>query len=231
MKNLLNWIVLGSLLLMTVAEGNKAFAQEDELGAWYMYFGAHKFHPKLSLHTEVQYRNHEVGPSIEQLLLRTGINWHFAPQSMLTAGYGRITNYVYESEQTGPEKTEHRVWQQLIMRDEVARFQIEHRYRVEQRWVEGDYANRLRYRLFAALPLNNKKMGPKTVFLAAYDEIFVNTEQTYFDRNRLYVAAGYQFSPNGNIQVGYMRQAVNAFSKNHLQVGLTWNTSLLKKEG
>lgn len=205
------------------------FSQQDELGNWMMYFGTHKLSEKFSLHTEFQYRNHKIGPSVEQLLPRVGINYHFQPNAIVTAGYAFIPSYDFESDQKAPETTEQRIFQQLIINNKVGRAKIEHRYRVEQRWVNDDYRNRLRYRLMVAYPLNKSTFTTGTVFLAVYDEIFMNTKNTYFDRNRLYAAVGYQFSDSGNIQVGIMNQAVNTFDKYYLQFALAYNFDFSKK--
>ena len=77
------------------------FAQEDETGNWIMYFGMNKVSNEFSIHTEVQYRNHTMVPnSIEQLLLRTGLNYHFSIKAFVTAGYAYIPSYTFESEST-----------------------------------------------------------------------------------------------------------------------------------
>lgn len=197
---------------------------EDELGNWLMYFGMNRITDKLSIHTEVQYRNHTVEPvNIEQLLLRTGLNYHISSSAMVTGGYGYIASHDYESPQSKPESTEHRIWQQLILINKVGRLKFEHRYRVEQRWVNDDYRNRLRYRLMVFLPLNKPVIEKGTWFLGVYDEIFMNTKQTFFDRNRLYGALGYQLSKTTQVQVGYLHQRVNAFGKHHLQFGVVFN--------
>ena len=172
-------------------------AQEDITGNWLMYFGTNKITDDLSIHTEAQYRNHTVEPvNIEQLLLRTGLNYHHKSGAIFTMGYGYIASHDYESPQVAPESREHRIFQQLILKNKVSRLNFEHRYRVEQRWVNSDYRSRLRYRLMATLPLNKSNMDEGTWFLSAYNELFVNTKQIYFDRNRLYGAVGYQLKPN-----------------------------------
>ncbi len=221
MKNLQQ--SLFALLLFFLFSGT-ATAQQDEFGNWLMYFGTNKFSEKWSLHSEVQYRNHTLAPvNIEQLLLRTGINYHVAKNMMVTMGYGYIASHDFESEQTAPESKEHRIFQQLILINKISRLKFEHRYRIEQRWVNDDYRNRLRYRLMVFVPINNKTISPGTFFIGAYNELFVNTEQTFFDRNRLYGALGYQFSKSLQGQVGYLRQRVNAFGKDYLQFAVVFN--------
>ncbi len=199
--------------------------QGEDVGNWLMYFGTNKISDKLSVHSELQYRNHTVVPNnIEQLLIRTGLNYHLKKSTILTAGYGFIASYDFESPMKAAESTEHRVFQQLIMINKVKRVKFEHRYRIEQRWVNSDYKNRLRYRLMAFIPLNNKEFVPGTFFIGLYDEVFMNTKSTFFDRNRLYAALGYQVSKPLQVQLGYLRQTLNSGWKNYLQLGVVFNT-------
>ena len=227
-----------SLVFLLALLSNYSSAQEtqDVAGNWLMYFGTNKIADDWSIHSEIQYRNHTVEPvNIEQLLLRTGVNYHINKNAAVTLGYGFIPSYVFESEQSEPESTEHRIFQQLILINKIDRIKFEHRYRIEQRWVsnetvENDYRNRFRYRLMAFIPLNKPEITTGTFFLGIYDEIFMNTKQTFFDRNRLYAALGYQFNKTTQAQVGYLRQTVNAFGKDYLQVGLVFNPDFRKAE-
>jgi long-subunit fatty acid transport protein len=207
------------------------FAQEEKPGNWIMYFGTNRVSEKFSIHTEIQFRNHTITPNnTEQLLLRAGLNYHFSDRSLITAGYAYIPSYIFESEQRKPETTEHRIWQQFISTDNIGRVKLEHRYRIEQRWVNQEYKNRIRYRLMLSVPLNKPVLEKGSLFLGFYDEIFMNTKKTFFDRNRLYGALGYQFSKNSNIQAGMMHQQVNDFGKWYLQFALVLNTDFRKQE-
>lgn len=75
-------------------------AQQEETGNWMMYSGTNKINDKFSIHTEVQYRNHTIVPNtVEQLLLRTGVNYFFSNKALAAAGYGYIPSYVFGPEQ------------------------------------------------------------------------------------------------------------------------------------
>jgi hypothetical protein len=219
-----------ALILVILQLSAPLFAQED-LGNWLMYFGQNKVSEKLSIHTEVQYRNHTVAPvNIEQLLLRTGVNYHISSNAFATGGYGYVASHVYDSEQTNPESEEHRIWQQFILTNLVGKVKFEHRYRVEQRWVNKVYKDRLRYRLMLFLPLNKPKIEPGAVFLGLYDEVFMNTKATFFDRNRLYGCFGYQFSKTTGVQVGLLHQQVGNSGKLYLQFAVAFNPDLRKEK-
>jgi len=213
------------LLFLSVS----TFSQE-ETGNWLMYFGTNKVSDKFSIHTEIQYRSHTLTPNnIEQLLLRTGFNYHFSNKAFVTAGYAYITSYVFESEQKSPEAKEHRIWQQFILTNNIGRVKFEHRYRIEQRWVNQDYKGRFRYRIMLFIPLNKPKIEKGSLFLGLYDEIFINTKDPYFDRNRLYGALGYQVNKLTNVQAGMMHQQLTDIGKWYFQLALVFNTDLRKK--
>ena len=49
-------------------------------------------------------------------------------------------------------------------------------------------------------------MALNTVCASTYKEIFMNAQNTYFDRNRLYGATGYVFNKYIKAEVGFMAQ-------------------------
>lgn len=225
-KSLSSSIVFLMLLLPIIS-----FSQEDKVGNWLMYFGKNQISDKFSIHSEIQFRNHTIAPNnTEQWLFRAGLNYHFSEKAFVTAGYAYIPSYVYDSEQKSPETEEHRIWQQFILINKLGRVKFEHRYRVEERWVSEDFKMRLRYRLMLFIPLNKPIIETGTLFLGLYDEIFVNTEESFFDRNRLYGALGYQINKDINVQAGMMHQQVNTTGKWYLQFALFFNTDFRKKE-
>ena len=199
-------------------------AQQNDIGNWIMYFGMNKISDEFSIHTEVQYRNHTIVPNnIEQLLLRAGLNYHFSDKAFTTVGYAYISSYEFESEQKSPESEEHRIWEQFILINNIGRVKFEHRYRIEQRWVNQEYKNRFRYRIMLFVPLNKPKIEKGSLYLGLYDEIFINTKEPFFDRNRLYGALGYQFNKTTGVQVGMMYQQSNDFGKWYMQFALFFN--------
>lgn len=203
---------LASLLSLT------ASAQPSNLGNWLIFFGDKKIDKKWNWHHEVQYRNFNLLGDTEQLLLRTGIGYNLTENNNnIHLGYAFIYSEPYVGD--GDEKTnfnEHRIYQQFITRQSAGRFSWQHRYRFEQRIFEDDFRLRLRYFLSVNVALNNPVMQDKTLYLSTYNEIFANTKQTIFDRNRLYAGLGYRFSPKLRTEIGLMNQTTNTVSRNQL---------------
>ncbi|HEX8331798.1 MAG TPA: DUF2490 domain-containing protein [Segetibacter sp.] len=202
-------------------------------GSWLMLFNQTRLHNKWSFHAEAQYRSYELTPNTEQLLVRTGINYHINSSASATVGYANISNYAFDKEQaSGVQASENRIWQQLVMRNNIGRFFFEHRYRIEQRWLHSNnntrYLNRVRYLVRMNVPINKKQIEKNTAFLTFYNEAFLHITSTPFDRNRLYGALGYQVTPNLNLQLGYLAQSVNRTTKHYLQTAFTYNLDLRK---
>jgi len=152
----------------------------------------------------------------------------------------------------------------VINHEHVGRFHFDSRFRLEQRWIanlvkdeNGNYirptdaylaANptaedwkfrqRARYRFRVQVPLSKPEMKDNTLFLVAADEIFANFGEkvtaNIFDQNRLYLALGWRFNKDCNIQTGYLNQFIEKGDgvrkeNNHtFQLALTYNIDFTK---
>ncbi|MBT8327464.1 MAG: DUF2490 domain-containing protein [Bacteroidia bacterium] len=184
-----------------------AFSQESDLGNWVIYLGNKKLNDKVNLHHEIQYRNYNALGDLEQLLLRTGIGYNLSPNNNnVLLGYGFIRSENYGDSSVKDLVNEHRIYQQFITKQSFGRFSLQHRYRIEERFVEENFKVRFRYFLSTNVALTNKKLVPKTVYLSAYNEVFINSQNQLFDRNRIYGGLGYKVTDNLKFEVGYMNQ-------------------------
>jgi hypothetical protein len=223
-KSLLVLII--SISLFTPKNGN-AQINENEMGAWYMYFFNTTFKESpWGIQGDVQFRNWNIAGDLEQLLLRGGVTYKPKKTNIkLTLGYGNVTTGSY-----GPDKStssESRIYQEALFPVQFGnRLYTNHRFRYEQRFVEGqDLRSRYRYNLFLNIALNKTEMDKKTVYLALYNELFINGQRSVgngntveiFDRNRFYVGLGYIIKKGLKIQLGVMNQTTDNWSKNQLQ--------------
>jgi hypothetical protein len=220
-------IILPFALLFTLVN----YAQEigdDELGSWHMYFGTNKISEKVSLHTEAQFRYYENGKNFNQLLLRTGVNYHINPNAIATFGYGFIeTDGTFSELDDLDNLIEHRIFEQFILKNKVGQFNFEHRYRLEQRFItfsdRKETQNRVRYRLQVTLPLTD------IFFLNFYDEIFLNLQDSVYGQNRLYGALGLNVTHNLSVQIGFLKNHFPTANFDRLQIGVFFNPDLRKK--
>jgi hypothetical protein len=214
-------------------------------GHWSMYFGDNKLNQQIGIHSEAQLRNYFVPKTLEQTLLRTGINWYVDSLNMVTAGYAFIYTKPSSENLTGSTMSEHRIWEQFVMRYKNRFISLEHRYRLEHRFIENittattKFENRVRYRLLATVPLSSISNNLKPFILSSYNELFLNLGKKisgqFFDRNRLYIAIGYQVNSMLNFQFGYLNQVISIPGIEHmdinhnLQLSIIYNPNLSAK--
>jgi hypothetical protein len=195
------------------------FAQKNDLGAWYMYFGNNKISKKLNWHNEVQYRNFDAAGDLEQLLIRTGIGYDLTENNNnVLLGYGFILSRPYVNGEK-KENIEHRIFQQFITKQKFGRFNLQHRYRLEERFLQDDFRMRFRYMIGLNIPITQKEMLPKSLYASVYNEIFLHFDSPVFDRNRVYGALGYVINKNMRIEAGYMNQIQENRNRGQIQIG------------
>jgi hypothetical protein len=219
---MVKFTLLISFFALLSLTGNSQTVFQEGQGMWLMFFNRTEIAEKWSIHTEIQDRSYDISHKEEQLLLRTGINYHLKKNLWLTGGYGYIESYPPD-DAVGNTVSEHRIWQQGLYFHSVGRFFVEHRGRLEQRFVGPTYRDRFRYRLLVNAPLNRDRMGPKTLFVSVYNEVFFHIEDAPYDRNRFYTALGYQFNRSLNVQTGWLGQNFSGKTKGYLQVALFAN--------
>ena len=205
------------LVLFSTANVN---AQDSEVGNWFLYFGDQKINNRWNFHNEVQYRNYNFAGDLEQLLIRTGIGYNLTENNNnILLGYAFVHSEPYILGTDDKLKTdEHRIFEQFITKQQFGRVNVQHRYRFEQRFIEDIFKMRLRYFLSFNVPINKKAMDKNAVYVSAYNELFINTEANYFDRNRIYGGLGYCFNKNLKMEVGVMSQILQNSSRTQFQI-------------
>lgn len=227
MKRTLLFILLVLTLQVTYGQG----PDEDQLGAWYMYFYSADFgDTQWGVQGDFQYRDWRGIGDREQLLLRSGLT--FTPKDSgvkFTLGYANISTGQFGTEIDNPI-VEHRIYQEALFSNVILkRLLLTHRFRYEQRWVaEQDFRTRFRYNIFINVPFEGASLDKGTPYFAFYNELFINGEREisedlevqFFDRNRTYLGLGYALSDKLRMQVGWMQQTTVNWQKGQLQFSL-----------
>lgn len=129
-------------------------AQKSDVGNWLMLFGNEKINPKFNIHYEVQYRNYDFIGDLNQLLLRTGIGYNLSENNNnVLLGYAYVHSHNYDADQNISQLDEHRLFQQFITKQKFGRVQLNHRYRIEERFLQPKTEVRFRYQLGIIVPL------------------------------------------------------------------------------
>jgi len=241
--SLLRLAAAGIVCVLVVLPAGLARAQDREAGStqdfrsWYMYFGDHPVKEgPWGIHFDGQLRVVGFGEAKRQFLVRPAVNFDLSDSVQLSGGYAYVRTYPAAGP-AGFDTPEHRLWEQVLVRQRLGRWSVVHRPRLEQRFVgrraDGDadelpgvayaYKNRFRYFLKGTMPMGDASR----LYVALYNEVMLNfgaNRGTAFDQNRSYATLGFRLG-SVNLEFGYLLQIVQrggggATEYNHtLQVG------------
>jgi len=253
MKQISITIILVIIIAISNAQTSPLHLQTKNNNAWFMYFGDHKLSNKFGVHLEAQLRRNDVVSNPQQLLLRTGLNYHINNQIMATIGYCFVETFPYGAFPVKVKYPENRFWEHLQIKNQYGIFEWTSRFRLEQRlskapvlntsssaYEPGDavYTNRFRLLNRVSIPFKGKTINDKSFYISTYDEFFISfgkkVAANLFDQNRAYVALGYKIPKIGRLEAGYMYQAILKgdgvkIENNHtLQLGLTSTVNFYK---
>lgn len=212
------FLIAGFLISLSVMAcpgqtSQKSVTRSDQ--AWFSYLVQPRISRHWGLWFDAHYRLSDFVRNPSQIILRPAITYLFTDNLRLNAGYAYVLSYPLGDYET--VLPEHRPWQQIWYRQTHGRVQILQYLRLEERFrrtlenemVSDDFTFnwRLRYNLSLSIPLNHAEIAPGTVFASVFDELFLNFGENIvfntFDQNRFFMGAGYQFTPQFNLQLGY----------------------------
>lgn len=212
--------VISFCILLALCITLTSNAQKSDVGNWFAYMGNQKINNKWNWHNEVQYRNFNFAGDLEQLMVRTGLGYNLSENNNnVLLGYAYVHSEPYIAGTDAKTRTdEHRIFQQFITKQQFGRVSVSHRYRFEQRFLQDDFKMRLRYALSLNIPINKKVMDKNAVYASLSNEVFINTKQNHYDRDRIYGGIGYCFSKYVKVEAGVMSQLLSATSRTQFQI-------------
>ncbi len=206
----------------------QSFTQETRLNdpnsiAWFAYTGNFKISSKVAIHTEYQWRRTDGFKNWQQALYRTGVNYSLRKDINLIAGYAFAETYSYGDYPAAFAFPEHRIFEQVLIKNPLGKVDLSHRFMLEQRFVgrvffqngtkktEYSYLNRMRYRAKVEIPFQKNKTVTNWS-LILQDEIFIgwgeNIGANIFDQNRIGVLLGYKINKTVKLEAGYINQTL-----------------------
>jgi len=219
-----------SILVLFTSAAMKA--NNDPIGGWLMYFGNTSFeNTKWKASYDIQYRNHEVVGDLNQLLIRGSLQYPLASNLTVGAGY----TYVLTEKMGEPNLpfNENRMYQDVLTNQKLGSSSIlKHRFRFEQRFIENqDFKTRMRYQLGIDIPVYQNIEKNRSAYATAYNEVFMNTDKTTrklnaFDRNRLFLGAGYKWNKDMGVQLGWMNQMLQKQTYQQVMISFHQNIKL-----
>lgn len=216
---------------------------------WTQYVVKGQFTKKWSASVDIGYRSHNYADKVAQYYIRPFVTYQISPKVNVLAGYAYFETSQFLNGYSDLMRPENRMVQRLTANQSAGRFEIKHRYRIEERFIRNakkgilengsSFSVRLSYQIYAALPLNNTKIKEKTVFLFAFNELFVSFGKNIFnnfDQNRLTGGLGYQFNKGLSATVYYQniygQQAAGSkiYAYNTFGVSISQTLNFVKRE-
>jgi len=208
------------LIFVIVLLSKMAFSQNSKTGNWLIYFGNQSINNKWNVWNEVQYRNYNFVGDLQQFLIRTGVGYNLSKNNnnvLLGYAYVYSENYFDKSE-VKLSSEEHRIYQQFLTRQNFTPIAIQHRYRIEERFIPSDFHIRFRYALSIQVPVNRSELTKNTLYLLASNEIFIKNTAPRFDRDRIYLGLGFVINPIYRVEAGIMSQVLENNHRNQFQI-------------
>lgn len=220
-----------TLLICSLLITAFTYAGSTPTGFWYMYFGSASFqNTRWKAAYDVQYRNHNFIGDLNQLLLRGSAQYTIAPNLTLGAGYAFVQTE--KIEEPDMPFVENRLFQDVLTQQSIGNSVVRHRFRLEERFIEQqDYKSRIRYQLGIDIPIYNNPEKKQLAYAAFYNEVFMNLDEksrktNAFDRNRLYLGAGFKFNQQLGIQLGWMNQMQQKDAHQQIMLSVHHNLNL-----
>jgi hypothetical protein len=203
------------------------FAQ-NELGSWNICHVKYELNKSWSAFGEAQLRSLKFYNDFHYYEVKGGVSFRLNEEFGFSTGIGDYNTYQAGGDFVTPMiNKEIRTWLQMNMYNYLHKLKIEHRYRAEQRFATNNYRNRYRYRVSFTLPIFKHKVEKKTLYLNCSNELFLGDKAPFFQRNRFFVGAGYEFNAIFSMQTGFMHQfdyrIDDETGKNFLQIALFMN--------
>ena len=223
--NTFNFIVVLLILALPVTLP----AQPGKLGGWHIANVNYHATKHVYLYADAQTHSEQLTGDFYYYELKAGITYKFPKNNSISFGAGDYRTYSSTGNFKSPlAVNEFRMWEQFALNHNISRIKIEHRFGIEQRWINGIYRGRFRYRVNPVLPLNHAAITPHTLYATAYDEIFFISNPPYFDRNRIFGGLGYRFTKLYTLQLGFIRQysyktGEHGTGKNFIQTSFLFN--------
>ena len=218
------------LFVLLSVSFQKSFSQVkrqygNHFNSWLVYSGDHKISSRWGVHLETQWRRSDFVSDPQQLLIRTGLNYHISKEVFASVGYAFVETYPYGEFPSAVTYPEHRIWEQIQLKSQLGKMEWSSRFRLEQRYSQlpvkvneisrvgpAVYTNRIRLFNRFTLPFKGRIVEDHSVYASLYNEIFVNFGKNVgyniFDQNRIFLGVGYKLPKAGRLEVGYLNQLV-----------------------
>ncbi|PJJ75475.1 uncharacterized protein DUF2490 [Thermoflavifilum aggregans] len=219
MKRSFFYTLIAQIFISSIGYAQKQITHQQLY--WIRYYGQYVLSPDWTLTLEVEDRRYFThNRQLYWVLPRINVLYNLGAGWQAAAGF----TYYLTTNPADPEKSssvtvpELRPHQELDYRQNIRKLTIDHRYRLEERWIHHSSGSeltpgysfnfRFRYQLQLSYPIINKPQPAGRLTAKLADEIMFNFGHQIvynsFDQNRIYAGLNYGISPNVQLELGYL---------------------------
>ena len=200
-------VTLCGLGIVSGIFASPARAVENDPLLWLTAIGSHPVAENLRASLFLQARFFDDMSEFERFVVNPSLGWSLGRGVSVAGGYDA---HVIRNPRV---RLEHRTWQQLAARHALGPLEVFHRFRLEQRYIEGEdgAANRLRWWLEGGVPIASTRWR-----VLARNEAFFDLDakrqgptQAGFGETRLFVGFDGELRDGLSAEIGYQLQYVD----------------------
>lgn len=247
-------LVIAAAIVVQLCSLNTLQAQQFRQSGWYMGMNTFRLNDKFIFFFDAQLRSTDKWRQSETFIFRPAVGYLLNKNAIISLGVASVTNWrTFTYSDIGTPLTirdavdDNRIWQQLIVNQAFRNRTLQHRLRLEERWLgtltrngqELELVDRklnARFRYFTRLIVPFKEQSPFTQgwFAALQNEFFFNVigsahaNRKFFDQSRTYGGIGYRLSSKVDLEWGYMAQYVVQRQSPHIFNNIAQLSSFLR---
>jgi hypothetical protein len=223
-----------------------SFAQSNRFSGWALSANTVKINPKWSFIFDTQLRSTDKWKQAETFIFRPGLAYNTSGGWQLSLGVAWVENWRKISG-VRDGISDNRVWQQLVKIHGLSGGQLQHRLRMEERFLhdlevsgsniikKNNYFNaRFRYFNRYIKPFGKQSRFVSGPYWAIQNEFFFNitglsySHGKFFDQSRTYAGLGHRISTAADVEVGWMTQYALGRNGNHFVNNILQLSSFLR---
>lgn len=221
-------------------DGSYDLFQEQTTAMWLGTYMNFRITDKIFWAGEFHYRRAEydgvpfVG-KMGQIYNRHGVKYLFSKKFSLTVGGVLRLNFNPDPMDTELRDLvlEPRIWHEYLFAQPFEYFMVYNRLRFEHRWSKSNeigskytYRNRYRYKILVKIPLNNRKLIPKTFYFAPDIELIMQSGKSVpfspMEDLRIYPHIGYIINPRIGASIGAAYTTGQSFDTGNFNYKQRW---------
>jgi hypothetical protein len=233
-------------LLICLCLTNSISAQENRFTGWVMSMNTIQLHSRFLFQFDAQLRSTDRWEKSETLIFRPVFSYLLNKETAVGLGYAAISSW-RTIEGVRDRLDEKRLWQQVNVNKRSGSLAIQHRFRMEERWLpeitvqnggftKTGYAFSSRFRYFTRFmaPINKTSSFSRGVYWAAQNELFFNllgaevVNNKLFDQSRTYAGGGFRINKAVDAELGYMLVHNEGRGKNQIRNNIIQLSSFLR---